>query len=185
MGVDNLARRYRFSVRWRAFPLHPETPTEGRSLEDLFQGRGITVDQVMARLKRAAHDLGLPLGDRTTTYNSRLAQEVGKWAEDRGRGEEFHMAAFRAYFVDGLNLALTEVLTDLAESVGLDGREAGRVIDQRSYRGAVDADWEKAAALQVKAVPTLMAGGQRLVGMPPEPQLEAMLIQAGAEKTAD
>jgi hypothetical protein len=36
---------------------------------------------MMASLKRAADKEGLPLGERKKTYNSRLAQELGKWAE--------------------------------------------------------------------------------------------------------
>jgi predicted DsbA family dithiol-disulfide isomerase len=39
------------------------------------------------------------------TYNSRLAQELGKWVETRGKGDQYHDAVFQAYFVDGKNLA--------------------------------------------------------------------------------
>ncbi len=59
-------------------------PDEGRSLEDLFAGQPVDIDQVMARLKAVARELGLPFGDRAMTYNSRLAQELGHWAETEG-----------------------------------------------------------------------------------------------------
>jgi len=55
----------------------------------------------MARLRRVADELGLPWRERDRTYNSRLAQEMSKWAEDKGSGEEFHMSVFRAYFAEG------------------------------------------------------------------------------------
>ena len=45
------------------------------------------------------------MGERTRTYNTRKAQELGLWAMDSGRGDPFHQAAFRAYFVHGRNLA--------------------------------------------------------------------------------
>ncbi len=73
---------------------------------------------MMAHLKQKAAELGLPFGDRKKTYNSRLAQELGLWAQSKGQGEAFHMAAFEAYFVDGKNLAQRDVLVDLASSGG-------------------------------------------------------------------
>ena len=57
------------------------------------------MSQAITRLKRAAEELGLPLGERKKTYNSRRAQELGKWAETAGKGDEFHDAVFCAYFM--------------------------------------------------------------------------------------
>ena len=47
------------------------------------------VDEVMAHLRATAARLGLAMGRRKMTYNSRLAQEVGLWAETRDRGHQF------------------------------------------------------------------------------------------------
>ena len=33
------------------FPLHPETPDEGKSLEELFAGRGMDLDAMYQRMK--------------------------------------------------------------------------------------------------------------------------------------
>jgi len=38
-------------------------------------------------------------------YNSRLAQELALWSESKNRGDEFHAAVFKAYFVDSKNIA--------------------------------------------------------------------------------
>ena len=84
------------------------------------------------------------MGERTKTYNSRLATELGKWAESKGRGDAFHSAVFRAYYVDGVNIAKPDTLIGLAEAVGLPGREAAEVLKTRTFREAVDADWELA-----------------------------------------
>ena len=89
-------------MQWRAFPLHPDTPQEGLSLEKLFANYPVDVNQIMRRLKTRAAELGLPLGERKKTYNSRLAQELGIWAESKDRGDAFHMAVFKAYFVADL-----------------------------------------------------------------------------------
>jgi predicted DsbA family dithiol-disulfide isomerase len=121
-----LRENFEIEVRWRAFPLHPETPEAGLPMKEIYAARMINMPQAMVRLKRVAEELGLPLGERKKTYNSRLAQELGKWAETQGKGNEFHDAVFRAYFADGKNIAKTGVLAGLAKTVGLPERRPGK-----------------------------------------------------------
>jgi len=168
-------------IQWTAFPLHPETPMEGRSLEELFRGRSIDLTAVAARLKSAAREEGLPYSDRNMTYNSRLAQELGKWAESQGKGEEFHHQAFRAYFADGKNIAELPVLIQLAVSAGLPGEEAERVVRDRPFREAVDEDWSRSRRMGVTAVPTFVLDSQRLVGAQPYKVLEQFLDARGVK----
>jgi predicted DsbA family dithiol-disulfide isomerase len=159
------------TVRWTAFPLHPETPPEGLSLEELFAGRNIDIPAMLAQMRRVAAGEGLPFGDRRHTYNSRLAQELGKWAETQGRGDAFHRLAFRAYFADGKNIAQPSVLCDLAEAAGLSPVDAETVLRQRRFAAAVDQDWQRSRQMGVTAVPTFVASGRRLVGAQPYPKL--------------
>ena len=135
---------------------------------------------MLARQRVVAATEGLALAERTMTYNSRLAQELGKWAEEEGRGEEFHQVAFRAYFVDGLNIGLKDVLVDLAEAMGLDPVAARRVLDEREYAYLVEKDWEYARVSGVVAVPTFVAGTRTVVGAQEYQVLERLIIAAGA-----
>ena len=73
-------------IRWRAFPLHPETPEEGVLLEELFANSPVDIEGMMRHLRQTAAELGLPFGDREKTYNSRLSQELGLWAESKNKG---------------------------------------------------------------------------------------------------
>lgn len=167
------------AIRWTAFPLHPETPEEGRSLEDLFAGRGVDLDEVLDRLRRVAEAEGLPLGRRKTTYNSRLAQELGKWAEKKGKGEEFHRATFHAYFADGLNIATTTVLLQLADEAGLSTAEALEVLETRAFKDPVDQDWARSRSLGITAVPTLLLNRRVLVGAQPYETMKRFLESEG------
>lgn len=130
---------------------------------------------MMLRLKKVAAELGLPLGERRKTYNSRLAQEMGKWAESEGRGDEFHDAVFRAYFVDGKNIGKEEVLVALAESVGLPAAEARTILQSRSFKAAVDLDWAKSHQMGITAVPTFVIDKQTVAGAQPYEVLEQFL----------
>jgi len=171
-----LRKNYEIEIQWRAFPLHPDTPEEGLTLEQLFAGRGLDIDKMMSRLKTVADELGLPLGKRKKTYNSRLAQELGKWAECKGQGDEFHDAVFRAYFVNGKNIGKVEELAGLAKSIGLPEEEARAVLQLRSFQEAVDADWSRAHAMGISAVPTFVLNRQAVVGAQPYEVLEQLLI---------
>jgi len=161
--TDRLREDFDLEFRWSVFPLHPDTPEEGQELTDLFAGR-YDIEAMMRRCKQVAGELDLPFGDRTRTYNSRRAQELGKWAEGQDAGEAFHMAVYRAYFADGLNIANPDILAEIAGSVGLDPDKALKVIDKHSYAAQVDDDWKRARELGVTAVPTCIYRQQALVG---------------------
>ena len=155
---------------------------EGRTLEALFAGRPVNISEMLDNLRQVARAEGLAFGDRRMTYNSRLAQELGKWAESLGSGEAFHRAAFAAYFAEGKNIALPEVLEDTAAAAGLSPRKARQMIDERRFRAQVDSDWERSRRLGVTAVPTFMIGGERLVGAQPQEALERFVVEAGAQR---
>jgi len=130
----------------------------------------------MAELMRAE---GLPYGKRTHTYNSRLAQELGKWA-DTQEAETIHDALYRAYFVEGRNISDRDELIRLAQSVGLPADDAGVVLHERPYRQAVDTDWAKSARYGITGVPTFVAGTKIVVGAQPYEVLEQLVTVAGA-----
>ncbi len=136
----------------------------------------------MEHLCRQARALDLPYGDRTMTYNSRHAQELGIWAQDTGKGERFHDATFKAYFVDGENLAMKEILLKIAERTGLDQQQAEKIIDTRSYSEAVDRDWQRARDLGIDAVPTFVIDTDKLVGAQEYRSLVKFVTRHGAQK---
>lgn len=171
-------------VKWVHFPLHPDTPQEGKSLEALFAGRGFNIAQKQAEMRARMEAEGLPYGNRSHTYNSRLAQELGAWADslgDQHTGPDIHDALFRAYFVDGKNIGDLDTLVAIAKSVGLPEDKAREVLEKRAFKEAVDADWEKSREYGVTGVPTFVAGGYGVVGAQPYEALEQLAKQAKAK----
>lgn len=169
-------------MKWVHFPLHPETPAEGQSLEQLFAGRGVDIDAMYQRMKGLMDAEGLPYGQRTHTYNSRLAQELGVWADSQKGGDALHDALYRAYFVEVRNIGDIEVLVDIVQSVGLDAQEARNALEERRYSEAVDADWNRSRAIGVTGVPTFVAGSHGVVGAQPYEVLEQLLEKVGVSK---
>ena len=149
------------------------------TLADLFAGRNVDIQAMQARMRGLMAQEGLPYGQRTKTYNSRLAQELGKWGDTQPDGGSIHAALFRAYFVDGKNIGQLDTLVEIANQAGLSGAEARQVLQTRRCREAVDADWQRARALGITGVPTFVANGRGVVGAQPYAVLEQLVLAAG------
>ena len=133
---------------------------------------------MLGRLKKAADDLNLPIGERLKVYNSRRATELSKWAEAQGWGDQFHDAVFRAYFADGENISDMAVLKQICTRLNLDPLEAEQVLENGTYRTAVDNDWQSARERGIRAVPTFSVAGRTVVGAQPYGELEKLVAAA-------
>jgi predicted DsbA family dithiol-disulfide isomerase len=182
--IEKLKRAFDIDTTLVHFPLHPETPPQGRSMAELYAGRDVDPEAMYARMKRLMDAEGLPYGRRTHTYNSRLAQELGKWADTQPGGAAVHDALYRAYFVEARNIGDPDILVEIAQSVGLDPEAARAVLTERRFKDAVDADWAKSREYGVTGVPTFVASGYGVVGAQPYETLEQLLEQAGAQRRA-
>jgi predicted DsbA family dithiol-disulfide isomerase len=180
--IERIRETFDVEVKITQFPLHPDTPPEGMTLEQLFRGRSFDLEAAQARLTEMMAQQGLPYGQRAHTYNSRLAQELAKWAEIQPGGGAIHDALFRAYFVDGINLARIDELAQIAGSVGLSEEEARQVLESRSFAASVDGDWQRASEFGITGVPTFVINGRGVVGAQPYEALEQLVTQNGAER---
>jgi predicted DsbA family dithiol-disulfide isomerase len=180
--VEKLKAAYDIETVLVHFPLHPDTPVEGRSMAEFYAQRGIDPEASYQRMKTLMDAEGLPYGRRTHTYNSRLAQELGKWADTQPGGEMIHDRLYKAYFVEARNLADVDLLVDIAASVGLPADEARAVLVERRFKDEVDADWAKSHRYGVTGVPTFVAARYGIVGAQPYEALEQLVQRAGAAR---
>jgi predicted DsbA family dithiol-disulfide isomerase len=173
VSIEKLKKEHNVQTRWIHFPLHPDTPQEGQLLSDMFKNLPPENLQSMRdNMRNLMAEAGLPYGDRSMTYNSRIAQELGYWADTQEAGATIHDLLFNAYFVDNLNINDKEVLLDLAGKSGLDQEEAARIIDGRVFSPQVNSDWERAWKEGVTGVPTFTAMDLHVVGCQPYEVLE-------------
>ena len=184
MRIEKLRQTFEIDIRFVHFPLHPDTPAEGREMAGFYAERGLDPEKMFQDMKTRMDAEGLPYGRRTHTYNSRLAQELGKWAETVEGGDALHDALFRAYFVESRNIGDIDVLLDVVASAGLPADEARAVLAERRFKDAVDADWAKSHQYGVTGVPTYVAGGYGVVGAQPYEVLEQLMAEVGAAKRA-
>ncbi len=182
MRIEKLVTDYNVELRWVYFPLHPDTPDEGMTLEALFAGRNIDIPAVQAHLKNLMEQEGLPFSDRTMTFNSRLAQELAKWADSQPNSKDMHAALYHAYFVEGKNIGKMEELLSITEKAGFDAQKARDVLENRQFRNQVDQDWIHAYQTNITGVPAFVVGQYMVSGAQPYTVLEQMMRHAGVSR---
>ena len=174
MSIKKLKRNYPVNIRWVHFPLHPRTPPKGQLLEDLFPGRDLT--PMKEKMKNLMAQAGLPYGNRTHTYNSRYAQELGKWADTQAGGETIHDSLYKAYFVNNINISDITELIAVAGNAGLDANAARKVLEDREFESEVDEDWRLARKKGITGVPTFYNNDLVVVGCQPYEILERFVM---------
>jgi predicted DsbA family dithiol-disulfide isomerase len=169
--IEKIAESHHLETTWTAFPLHPETPDEGRRLDDLFASSPGYIQSMWPRLQAAGLSVGINLPDRTYTYNSRRAHELAKWAEQQDCGPAFHKAVYTAFFHEGRNIALPSVLEQIVSGIGLDADSVVDVLESGTFSEAVDRDWQHCQELGIRSVPTFMSEEKTIVGFSSEEEL--------------
>lgn len=137
-------------VDWRAYELRPDpVPTldpDGEYLHRVWN----------ASVYPMARSLGMTLRLPPVQPRSRKALEAAEFARDNGRYDTMHTALFKAFFEEGWDLADTEVLLNVAASVGLEREELRTALEEGRYTEKVLADEKLAVRLGVRSVPTML-----------------------------
>ena len=180
--IKKIKNEFKVDIQLIHFPLHPETPREGRTLIELFGSNQEDIDQKNERMKELMILENLPYKNRTHTYNSRLAQEIGAWAQSIDNETSIHDNFFEAYFVQGLNVGLESVILDVVSKSGLNPEEARKVIKNRLFMKNIDEDWNKSRSYGVTGVPTYVYQKQSMVGAQPHENLVEFLNYFGIPK---
>lgn len=152
------------NVEYIFFPLHPDTPAGGLSLEELFAGRHIDINKTQREIRSIAEKAGLPYGERTQTFNSFNAQVIGKQMIEVGKFTQYKDAVFRAYFGNGENIGDIQVLQRITDSIE-DGRwDVEKVVNDPDYCQQVHDDWLLTREMGITGVPAYCYNNRYCVG---------------------
>lgn len=120
-GDDVLVR-----LAWRSFFLNPDTPRDGLDRKAYLTERFDPAQLKAAHdaLIQAAERTGAPLSlDAKRIPNTIDAQRLVHWAAAYNLAEPVIDALYQAYWVEGRDIGLTDVLVEIAEAKGLDPNE--------------------------------------------------------------
>jgi len=178
-------------IRWHPFELNPGMPPEGQNLgEHIAEKYGQTPAQ-SAQNRKMLTDLGAELGftfnfsPDSRIVNTFAAHQLLDWAQEHGVQHPLKMALFDAHFTDGKDVSETDVLIDIAASVGLDPRQVAEVLNaggQAEQTRALQQFWTSRG---ISGVPSMVFDGRYLLTGAQGAQTYAQMIQKVlAEKEA-
>ena len=112
--------------------------------------------------KRLGLDMKLPPKVVPRPY-TRLAFEGWYFACEKGMGEEYNDLMYRAYFIDEKDIGDIEVLSDLAESIGLERAAFHQALKAGTYteREKRDVTYTR-EVLKPAGVPTIYINGEKV-----------------------
>ncbi len=164
--VERLKAEYNVDVEWKPFYLRPDTPPEGMDLPDYIKrARNNGSEERLASMARA---YGMEFRSTERIYNTRLAHEATAYAQENGKGNEFHKVIFRKVYADGFDPSQWDVLWAAAEEVGLNADEMQQVVESGRYTARVADEVQWAYQIGVQGVPTYVIDDRyALVGAQP------------------
>ena len=138
-------------------------------------------------LAKRCRELGLsaklPPGVSPRPY-TRLATEGRYFAEDHGRGIAYSQRVLDAYYLEEQDIGDPEVLTRLADEVGLDSSSFRAALERGDYTAVVEQlERDIVEEVQPKRIPTILIGEQiRLDGGAYSVERYRKLLQAAQEE---
>jgi len=187
--------RHPFTLRWQPFQLNPEMPTGGMDrrayLEAKFGGREGAVRAYMPVMERAEQaGLKIDFAAIARTPSTLDAHRLIHWAGVEDRQMPVAMALFRAYFEEGRDIGDREVLSDIADSAGMDAAVVLKLLDSDADAEDVRRKDRQFREMGISGVPTFIVAGQHAVPgcQPPEvwlrviDEINQQLADGGAEE---
>ena len=164
-----------FVIEWHPFQLNPDMPEGGMDrrayLEGKFGGKEAAV-KAYAPVVEHAKKAGLTINfeDMKRTPNTLNAHRLIHWAGIEGRQTAAVSALFKSYFVDARDIGDLEVLSDIADGIGLDAALISRLLASDADIQSIRDRDAHSREMGINSVPTFIVAGQHAVpgAQPPE-----------------
>lgn len=146
-------------IEWKSYLLNPDQESNtGKSLyQYLSEAKGWTMEYTMQANQQVlamAEEVGLQYHlDQVVVANTSDAHRLIQHAKTLGKGDSMEEALFKAYFVEGRNLADHHTLFQIAAECGIDEGAATAALHNLEYAEAVQRDIYEGVQIGVRGVP--------------------------------
>lgn len=164
-----------FSVNWRPFQLNPDMPATGMDrrtyLERKFGGQSGAV-KVYGEIMQHAENAGVTINIEkiTRTPNTLDAHRLIHWSTVEGKQNAVVTALFEAYFQNGEDISDMNVLSSVAENVGMDKNVIQRLLNSDADKDHIKSQDKQAREMGVTGVPCFIVGATHVVNGAQEPE---------------
>ena len=118
-------------------------------------------------LRSQAQDAGLVMKPPRVTPNTMYALEATEYAQRHGKFMEFHQAAYQAFWSDNQDLGNLEVISGIADGVGLDSADLVRDLEEQKLSSVVMGQYQEALKYGIRGIPTFLVGNLLFTGAHP------------------
>lgn len=170
-------------IHWHPFELNPMMPPEGQELrEHMTEKYGTNrqqSDAARSRLASVGDSLGFSFNfyEGQRIYNTFLAHQLLKWAEQEGKQSELELALFESYFSNQENVGDEATLAQVAGRVGLDEAEAAALLDDGRFAREVREHQRFWLSKGIQAVPSFVLDGRFLIPGAQNPEVFVAAIE--------
>lgn len=185
-AIRNVGPELHVELAFQPFELNPQMAAEGEDAgEHIARKYGIDEAQIRQnqeaiRARGEALGFSFDMAHRRRIHNSFDAHRLLHWAGllEPSKQRVLKHALLRAYFSEGRDVSDRDVLVAVAESTGLDGVEARRILETGEHADAVRAQQAFYRERGIQAVPSVIFNDRHLVqGGQPVETFEAALRQ--------
>lgn len=158
-ALAGFAHKDQVEIVHHSFQLDPNAPfVAEQSINAMLAAkRGISEDQADHMNQQVAEmfaGLGLEMNHHAAKLvNTLHGHRLVHFAASQGKQAAMLARLFKAYFTDGLSVADSETLVQLASEVGLDAQAARAALESDAYSAEVQADLGQAAQYGIQGVP--------------------------------
>jgi 2-hydroxychromene-2-carboxylate isomerase len=174
--IDALAAKYDCAVNWHPVLLGAVFKKTGATPLPMVPLKG---DYARRDFMRTARFHGIAFKEPTPfPISTQVAARAMRWiaaTQGDAKAVAFAKAAYRAYFVDGLNIGEQSVVAQVAAAMGIDSAVLVEAINGDAIKEQLKAEVEQAMARGVFGSPYIVADGEPFWGFDRFDQLEAFL----------
>lgn len=158
-ALSQFEHKNEVEIEWKSYLLNPDQKSNtGQSLyEYLAEAKGWTMEytmQVNEQVLTMAEEVGLHYNmDKAVIANTSDSHRLIQHAKSLGKGDAMEEALFKAYFIDGRNLADHQELIQIANHCGIDEVSAAAALENMDYTEAVQKDIYEGVQIGVRGVP--------------------------------
>lgn len=169
LAIEKTGMTSEVEIVFNSFELDPNARKQyDENINQLLAKKyGMSLEQAIAantNVINAAKEVGLNFDfDKLQPTNTFDAHRLSHYAREQGKQKAYTEAVMKSYFTDGLNISDFDVLTAIAERVGLDQAEALRILESSDYEKEVRQDEANARSHQINGVPYFLFNGKEAV----------------------
>lgn len=161
-AINELGLQDKVEIEWQPFELNPDMPVEGENLKQHVARKYGSSPEDSARARDnitqqgAANGFEFKYFDEMKMVNTFDAHVLLEYAKEEGKQTELKLRLFSAFFTEYKDVSNRSILVEELNSIGLDGKEAIKLLDDQQRRDETRTAQHYWTQLGVSSVPTIV-----------------------------